>query len=107
MIKRILMALVGLLALAAGVTQISGDRYRGPVQVALESGLHRKVEIGTVGFRLLPTPALTVSNVTIGEDPAIGREPVAYVTTLRAVPKLLSLLFGPLAFSSVTLTKPV
>ncbi len=103
MIKRILLALVVLLLLAAAVTYINGDRYRVPVQVALESGLHRKVEIGRVGFRLLPTPALTISDVTIGEDPAIGREPVAYVTTLRAMPRLLSLISGPLAFSSVTL----
>ena len=103
MIRRILAALLLLLLVAVAVTYISGDRYRGPVQVALESGLRRKVEIGNVGFRLLPTPALTVSNVTIGEDPAIGREPVAYVTTLRAVPRLLSLISGPLTFSSVTL----
>ena len=103
MIKRILLALLALLLLAVAVTYISGDRYRIPVQVALEKGLHRKVELGNVGFRLLPTPALTISNVTIGEDPAIGREPVAYVTTLRAVPRLLSLISGRLAFSSVTL----
>ena len=59
MIKRILLALVVLLLLAVAVTYISGDRYRIPVQVALEKGLHRKVELGNVGFRLLPTPAQT------------------------------------------------
>ena len=102
-IRRILPAVALVLIAALAVTYVNGDRYRLPVQTALETGLHRKVEIGSVGFRLLPTPALTVSNVTIGEDPAIGREPVAYVTTLRAVPRLLSLLSGSLEFSSVTL----
>ena len=33
------------------------------------------------------SPGLTISNVTIGEDPNIGVEPVAYVTTLRAMPR--------------------
>ena len=44
-----------------------------------------------------------ISNVTIGEDPTIGAEPVAYVTTLLAVPRITSLFGGPLEFASVDL----
>ncbi|HWE49494.1 MAG TPA: hypothetical protein VG273_06890 [Bryobacteraceae bacterium] len=82
---------------------ISADEYRESVRGALESALGRKVEISSVRFRVLPQPGFTVSNVIIGEDPAIGAEPVAYVTTLRAAPRLLALMAGRLEFSSVDL----
>ncbi len=83
--------------------RISADRYRDRVHAALEKALGRQVEIGEVRFRLLPTPGLTIANVTIGEDPKIGAEPVAYVTTLLAVPRITSLFGGPLEFASVDL----
>src|ERR1700746_4030211 len=103
MFKKIALGVVILLAAAFGGTWVNLDRFRDPVRRALESELHRKVELGPVGLRLLPIPGLTVGNVTIGEDPAIGREPVAYVTTLRAMPRIWPLLFGKLEFSAVTL----
>ena len=88
---------------AVYVPRISADRYRERVHAALKKALGREVEIGEVRFRVFPTPGLTISNVTIGEDPAIGAEPVAYVTTLRAVPRITSLFGGPLEFASVDL----
>ncbi|MDE3198740.1 MAG: hypothetical protein KGN84_20500 [Acidobacteriota bacterium] len=94
-------ALVGLAAWY--VPQISADRYREPIHRALENALGRKVEIGEVRFQLLPTPGFTVDYVNIGEDPSIGAEPVAYVTTLRARPRLSALFGGPLEFASVDL----
>ena len=51
----------------------------------------------------MPTPGLTISDVTIGEDPGIGPEPVAYVKTLHAVPRFTALFGGPLEFASVDL----
>jgi len=102
--KRVLLpAIVALLFAAWYVPRISADRYRDRVHVALEKALGRRVEIGQVRFRLVPTPALTISNVTIGEDPKIGAEPVAYVTILLAAPRFTSLFGGPLEFSSVDL----
>jgi hypothetical protein len=99
----VLLALVAMLFAAFFVPRISADHYRDRVQVALEKALGRKVEIGEVRFRLLPVPGLTVSNVTIGEDPNIGFEPVAYVTTLLAVPRITALLGGSFEFASVDL----
>src|ERR1700689_1008842 len=102
--KRILLIAVAAL-LAAGwyVPRISADHYRDRVHAALERALGRKVDIGLVRFRLLPTPGLTIENVSIGEDPNIGAEPVAYVDTLLAVPRVGSLFGGPLEFASVDL----
>ncbi|HVW85152.1 MAG TPA: hypothetical protein VHB50_10750, partial [Bryobacteraceae bacterium] len=85
------------------VPRISADRYREPIHAALENALGRKVEIGQVKFQLLPTPGFTIGDVNIGEDPAVGPEPMAYVTTLRARPTISSLLGGPLTFASVDL----
>jgi len=103
-VKRVfLFAAIALLAAGVYVPRISADRYHDRVHAALEKALGRQVEIGEVRFRLLPTPGLTIANVTIGEDPKIGAEPVAYVTTLRAVPRIGSLFGGPLEFASVDL----
>jgi hypothetical protein len=92
-----------ILLAALVVPKVSADRYREPIGAALGNALGRKVEIGGVRLRLLPVPGFTLVNVTIGEDPAIGAEPAAYVTTLRAVPRITALLGGRLEFASVNL----
>ena len=102
--KLILYSLAALFIAAWYVPQISAERYREPIHAGLENALGRKVEIrGAVQFRLLPVPGFTISDVTIGEDPAIGPEPIAYVHTLRGRPRLSALLGGPLEFASVDL----
>jgi hypothetical protein len=102
--RRILLIAIALVLVAGYyVPRISADAYRDRVHAALEKALGRKVQIGDVRFRLLPVPGLELSNVEIGEDPATGPEPTAYVTTLLASPRISSLLGGPLEFSSVEL----
>ena len=68
------LAIVALLL--RGVLCAQNQRRRlsraGPARRS-EKALGRKVEIGEVRFRLLPTPGLTISNVTIGEDPQYRR----------------------------------
>ncbi len=100
-------AILALLAAAFYVPRISAGRYRDSVRAALEKGLGRQVDFSDVRFRLLPTPGITLTNVVIGEDPAIGAEPFAYVTTLIAVPRITSLFGGPLAFASINLQDDV
>jgi hypothetical protein len=98
--------LYGLLALGLAawyVPRISAERYRGPIQSALQRALGRKVSISEVNFQLLPLPGFTVGHVIIGEDPAVDPEPAAYVDILRARPKLTALFGGPLEFASVDL----
>jgi hypothetical protein len=103
-IRRIIVyAVATMLIAAAALPVVSADRYREPIEAALENALGRKVEIGRVRIHLLPQPGFTLTDVTIGEDPAVGAEPAAYVTTLRAVPGISTLLGGPLRFSSMDL----
>jgi len=99
----VLYAILTLSFAAYYVPKISADRYREPIHAALESALGRKVKIGKVQFSLVPSPGFTIQDVEIGEDPAIGPEPIAYVTTLRARPALSALFGGPLTFGSVDL----
>src|SRR5437763_1890344 len=91
-----LLTLAALGLAAAVVPVIRADRYRQPIQSALENALARKIKIGDVRFQLLPQPGFTLTDVEIGEDPAVGPEPAAYVTTLRAIPGVRTLLGGPL-----------
>jgi hypothetical protein len=101
---KLLLAAVALLFLAAWyVPQISAERYREPIRAGLENALGRKVEISEVSFRLLPVPGFTVTNVIVGEDPAVGLEPMAIVSVLRGRPRLSALFGGPLEFASVDL----
>src|SRR6185437_1221550 len=83
--------------------RVSRGWYRDRILTAMETGLNRKVEIGQVNFRLLPTPGLAIDNVRIGEDPSIGAEPAAYMDTLVLRPSILGLLTGHLRVGSATL----
>ena len=102
--RRVVFGCVALVGLAAwSLPVITEGWYRDRLLHALEDGLGRKVEIGQVRFRLVPTPGFAISDVRIGEDPAIGQEPAAFVDTLVARPSLMALLSGRLAVGSVSL----
>jgi hypothetical protein len=97
-------ALVVIAGLAAPKFQLG--QYRGRIKAALESALHRKVEFGEIKFNVFTGPGFSVDNVTIGEDPELGVEPIAYVNStgkLTAIPRLWSLWTGHLEFSSLRL----
>lgn len=106
-VKRALQGLgiaLGLL-LAVGVVApfLSGNRFAPRIRAALESALGRKVDIGPVHFSLFNGPGFSVGNVVIHEIPALGIEPVAYVGSLEAVPRITSLFGGRLEFASIRL----
>ncbi len=103
MIKKILIAVVLLVAAGLAGLYFPMDFLRPSVQRALERGLGRKVEIESVYLNLFGAPGLQVDSVTIHEDPRAGIEPFAYVESLNAGIRWLSLLRGHLDFSSVNL----
>jgi len=62
---------------------VRADRFRGRIERALEEALGRKVDIdGAVRFQLWPGPGFSAESVVIQDDPAVGIEPLAYVSTL-------------------------
>jgi hypothetical protein len=98
------------LILIAGLAapKFQAGQYRGKIRTALEKALNRKVEFGDIHYNVFTGPGFSVDNVTIGEDPELGAEPIAYVNSsitskLTAVPRLWSLFTGHLEFSSLRL----
>lgn len=101
--------LVGGLFLAFGLALpfVRIERFRVPIEQALERSLDREVEIGgPLRLRVFPWPGFTVENVVIQEGSAWGIEPTAYVSTLEGDVRLGRLLQGRLAFSSLRLVRP-
>ena len=93
----------GLLAVGIAAPYLSGDRFAPRIQASLEGALGRQVDLGAVHFSLFNGPGFSVDNVVIHENPAIGIEPIAYVGSLAAVPRLASLFGGRLEFASIRL----
>ncbi|MCX6624364.1 MAG: AsmA family protein, partial [Acidobacteria bacterium] len=99
-------ALVLLAALTIATHYLSADRFGQRIRQALEKSLGRKVEIGKVRFNLLTGPGFEVSDVVISEVPSHGLAPFAYVDSLDARVRVLSLLGGKLEFSTLRLVEP-
>jgi hypothetical protein len=101
--KWLSLALALLLVAGIAAPYLSGNRFTPRIQAALESALGRKVELGAIHFSLFAGPGFEIDNVIIHENPAIGIEPIAYVGSLEAVPRLASLFGGHLEIASVRL----
>jgi len=103
MIRKFLLAagLAAVLALAALFLPL--DFLRPEVARAMERSLGRKVEIGHVHVNLFGIPGLTLEDAVIHEDPRAGIEPFAYVPSLGAGIRVLSLFRHRLDFSSLNL----
>jgi len=101
--KCLSIALAMLLVAGIAAPYLSGNRFAPRIRAALESGLGRKVELGAIHFSLFAGPGFSVDNVVIHENPAIGIEPIAYVGSLEAVPRIASIFGGRLEFASIRL----
>jgi hypothetical protein len=101
--RAIIIALLLVLAVGLAAPHYEIDFMRPRIARALEQGLGRKVEVGTVHFNLFTGPGFTVDEVTIHEDPRAGIEPFAHVGSLDARVRLLSLFRHRLEFSSIVL----
>jgi len=101
--RAIIIALVMVLAVGFAAPHFEIEFVRPQIARALERGLGRHVEVGSVHFNLFTGPGFTVDAVTIHEDPRVGIEPFAYVGTLEARVRLLGLLQHKLEFSSLRL----
>ena len=104
-VKWTLAALALLLLAGIVAPYFTADRYGERLRASLERALGRRVEFrGAVRFSLFQGPGLSVDNVVIYEDPAIGLEPIAYVTGgMEVRPRIWSLLGGRFRIASVRL----
>ncbi len=106
--RRVVTVLVLLTVLGWVLTKLfDPERWRTRARQSLELALGRRVEInGPIAYEWLTGPALAIDDVVIHEDPRLGQEPLAYVTTLEATPKWLALVRGDVEFSSLLLVEP-
>jgi len=80
---------------------VSLNQYQNRAASLMAASLGRPVRISEVGVRLLPRPALVVTNLTVEEDPACGAEPVLHANTVKAPIRLLSLWRGKLELARI------
>lgn len=99
------LAIAAAVLIAAGIAApyLTVNQFAPRIRTALEGGLGRRVDFGAVHFSLFAGPGFSVDNVIIHENPAIGIEPIAYVGSLEAVPRLASIFGGRLEFASIRL----
>ncbi len=102
-IRRAVKLLALVAAIAVGALYLPLDFLRPPVERALARGLGREVEVGGVHLDLFGAPGFTLDDVVIHEDPRAGIEPFAYVNSLGAKIRWLSLLRRHLEFADLNL----
>jgi hypothetical protein len=104
---RIAIAVVVVLILGFFVPPlINVNRYRGRIVSSMESALGRPVTVGSVSLRLFPQPGFDLGDVSIGEDPAFGYEPMLHADEVEASLRLSSLWRGRLEVAKLSLTYP-
>jgi len=82
------------------------SRYRRTVADSISRSMGRTVSIGSVQLRLLPMPALELSNFVVEEDSAFGVEPALRSGKVVATLRLSSLWRGHLEVSRINLDQP-
>jgi uncharacterized protein involved in outer membrane biogenesis len=65
-------------------SQLSVSRYQHTVTAAMARSLGRPVHLSGVEWRLLPTPAFILTDLTVSEDPSFGAEPLLTARTVIA-----------------------
>ena len=96
-----------LIALQAGVSLLARThRVHAYLAAHLERAFGRQVEVESFEVRILPSPQLNASRVTVGEDPAFGNEYFLRADSLTAGLRWMGLLRGHFEFGTISLTKP-
>jgi uncharacterized protein involved in outer membrane biogenesis len=105
--KPALAIVVLVIALQAGVSLLVRTHHVHAYLVAhLERAFGRPVEVTSFDARILPSPRLDASVVTVGEDPAFGHEYFLRAEHLSAGLRWRGLLRGHFEFGTMSLNKP-
>lgn len=70
---------------------INLGRYRRSITSSISAALGRPVSVGDMQLRLLPTPGISMTNLTVDEDPAFGYEPALHANSVVVSLRLSSL----------------
>lgn len=96
-----------LIGVQMGASFVVKSRHmRAFLLTRLESAFGRPVEASDFSIQLLPMPELEIDGVTIGEDPAFGREYFLRAERMTAGLRWAGLLRGRFEFGTMSLTRP-
>ena len=101
--KWLSIALAMLLAAGIAAPYLSGNRFAPRIRRPSKARWAGRLSWAPSTSALFAGPGFSVDNVVIHENPAIGIEPIAYVGSLEAVPRLISIFSGHLEFASIRL----
>jgi len=105
--RSILVMVVGLILAGLVVPPwINVSRYRTRIAESISRSLGRPVRIGSISLRLLPQPGFDLSNLAIGDDPAISYEPILLAAEVNASLRLSSLWRGQFEIARLHLKYP-
>lgn len=85
---------------------INVNRYRGRIADTIARALDRPVTVGSISLRIFPQPGFDLGNVSVGEDPAFGYEPMLHAEEVSARLRLSSLWRGRLEIAKLSLKYP-
>ena len=85
---------------------VNVNRYRNRVAEAISRALGREVTVSRIELKLLPRPAIVLSNFVVAEDPNYGAEPMLRADTVTAFLRLTSLWRGRLEIGTLDLDSP-
>ncbi len=94
--------LVVILAVLFVPPLVSLSSYKNRIVQLMSASLGRPVRLSSVELRLLPTPGLVLTDLTVEEDPAYGAEPVLHANTVTASFRLLALWRGRFEISRIS-----
>ncbi|HEV8664191.1 MAG TPA: AsmA family protein [Candidatus Methylomirabilis sp.] len=85
---------------------IPADRYRALIAAKAGEALGRPVSVGAARLTILPGVGAEATDLTIGEDPAFGREPFLRAKAVQVRVALLPLLTGRVEVSRAIVEAP-
>lgn len=81
--------------------------YKARFLPLVEEALQRKVDVGEVRFRLLPTPAIRISALNVSDNPAFSKDPFFTAQQIKLQLKFWPFLKGEFRVDEFLLEKPV
>jgi len=82
------------------------DRYRPQITAEVQSKTGRKIEIGKIRARIIPTAGFSIENVTLGPPAGFAAVNLLTADSIKGSVSLLALLHGAVEVSSVEIVKP-
>ena len=107
-VAKIVLIIFGVLLVAGLLVPyvVDVDRYRPQIIAEVQSKTGRKMEIGKIRARIIPTAGFSIENVTLGAPPGFAAVNLLTAESLTGSVSLLALLHGAVEIRSVEIVNP-